>query len=82
MNSQSQETESTAHSMGRSLGSRSTLHGNLTRDPILSIERTVTILGKRIQVQHITLGTIAAALTIGSLLLKEEKEHEDATRSD
>jgi len=60
------------------------LHGNLTQDPKRSIERTVTVLGKPIQVQHITLATITAALTLGSLLLSEEKDntHEDAQRSD
>ncbi len=57
------------------------LHGNLKADPKSTIERTITIFGKKIQVQHITLAGITAALTIGSLLLKEENEHEDATRS-
>lgn len=56
------------------------IHGNLTQDPKSSIERKVSILGKRIQVQHIiTLGTIAA-VTIGSLLFGENN-HEDAKRS-
>ena len=56
------------------------LHGNLSFDPKASIERTITIFGKKIQVQHIILAGTTVALGIGSLLLKE-KEHEDATRN-
>ena len=55
------------------------IHGNLTQDPKPVIERTITIFRKKIQVQHIILGTVTAAVTIGSLLLGV-KENEDATR--
>ena len=56
------------------------IHGNLTQDPKASIERTITIFRKKIQVQHLILGTTTAAVIIGSLLL-EKTQHEDATRS-
>lgn len=56
------------------------IHGNLTYDPKASIERKVTIFGKKIQVQYIILAGTTAALTIGSLLL-ENNENEDASRS-
>ena len=59
----------------------SNIHGNLTVDPKPSIERTITILGKRIQVQHIILAGTTAALAIGSLLLGEKEHEEDAFRS-
>lgn len=55
------------------------IHGNLTKDPKPSIERTITIFGKKIQIQHIILAGTTAVLTIGSLLIGE-KENEDATR--
>ena len=53
----------------------------LAKDPKESIERKVTILGKRIQVQYLILAGTATALTIGSLLL-EYMNNEDAKRSD
>lgn len=56
------------------------IHGNLSHDPKTSIERTVTILGKRIQVQHIILAGTTAALTIG-LLLENIHNEQDAIRS-
>lgn len=56
------------------------IHGNLTQDPKSSIERKITILGKRIQVQHLIIAGTTAAITIGSLLLGE-KENEDASWS-
>lgn len=43
-------------------------------------DKTLTIFRKKIKVQHIIIGTVTAAVTIGSLLLGD-KEHEDATRS-
>ncbi len=57
------------------------IHGNLTKDPIESIERSITVFRKKIQVQYLILGTVTAAVTIGSLLL-ERNNHEDATRRD
>lgn len=53
----------------------------LSKDPIESIERKVSIFGKKIQVQHLIIAGTTAALTLGSLLLKEENENEDAERS-
>lgn len=50
----------------------SQIHGNLTYDPKSSIERTITILGKRIQVQHIIIVGTTAAVTLGSLLFGEK----------
>lgn len=56
------------------------LHGKLSYDPKESIERKISLFGKKIQVQHlITIGTIAA-VTVGSLLLGENN-NEDAKRS-
>jgi len=57
------------------------IHGNLTHDPKPSIERKVSILGKRIQVQHIILAGTTAAVLLGSLLFGEENNHENASRS-
>ena len=58
----------------------SNIHGNLTIDPKPSIERKVSIFGKKIQVQHLILAGTAVTLTIGSLLVGES-QNEDATRS-
>ena len=60
---------------------RDAIHGNLVIDPKSSIERTITILGKRIQVQHLTLAGITVALGIGSLLLGENEHESDAQGS-
>ncbi len=57
------------------------LHGNLSKDPKSSIERTITILGKRIQVQHLTLAGITVALGIGSYFLGEHEHESDAQGS-
>ncbi len=57
------------------------LHGNLSKDPKSSIERTITILGKRIQVQHLTLAGITVALGIGSYFLGEQEHESDAQGS-
>jgi len=57
------------------LKSPDSIHGNLTHDPIHSIERTLTIFRKKIQIQHLIIAGMTAAVTIGSLLL-EGKEHE------
>lgn len=54
----------------------------LAQDPKPVIERTITILGKRIQVQHTILAGTLAAVTIGSLLFGEEKDHEDSEECD
>lgn len=56
------------------------IHGNLTHDPKSSIERTITLFGKRIQVQHLILAGTTVALGIGSLLLGEP-DNDEATRS-
>ncbi len=59
----------------------SQIHGNLTKDPIESIERTVTIFHKKIQVQKLILAGTTAAVLIGSLLLEgNEHESNDARR--
>lgn len=57
------------------------IHGNLTVDPKPSIERTIIILGKRIQVQHLILAGTTVALGIGSLLLEGNTNESDAPRS-
>lgn len=57
-----------------------TIHGNLTQDPKSSIERKVTILGKRIQVQHLIIAGTTAAVSLGCLLFGDNN-HEDAKRN-
>ena len=57
------------------------IHGNLTHDPKASIERTITILGKRIQVQHLILAGMTVTLGIGSLLLEGNQNESDAQGS-
>lgn len=56
------------------------IHPVLTYDPKPVIERKITILGKRIQVQHLIIAGTTAAVMLGSLLLGENN-HEDAIRS-
>ncbi len=57
-----------------------TIHGNITQDPKSSIERKVSILGKRIQVQHLIIAGTTVAVAIGSLLFGDNN-HEDAKRN-
>lgn len=58
----------------------SSIHGNLSKDPKESIERKLSIFGKKIQVQYIILAGTTAVVAIGSLLFGENT-NEDATRS-
>ena len=57
------------------------IHGNLAVDPKVSIERTFTVLGKRIQVQHATIAGLAVALSLGSYFLGENEHESDAQGS-
>lgn len=57
------------------------IHGNLIKDPKASIERTVTILGRKVQVQTLILSGTSLALAI-ALALKKEDSIDETPRSD
>ena len=57
------------------------IHGNLTHDPKATIERTVTVFGRKVQVQTLILSGTSLAVAIALLLRKEETNHE-TPRSD
>lgn len=52
------------------------IHGLLSNDPKSSIERTVTIFGRKVQTQVLILSGTSLAVAIALLLSKEEKENE------
>jgi hypothetical protein len=57
------------------------LHGPLVRDPKESIERTVSILGRKVQTQTLILSGTSLAVAI-ALLLKKEVKQDETPRSD
>jgi hypothetical protein len=59
---------------------RDPIHGNLTHEPTHET-RTITILGKRIQVQHLIIAGTTVALGIGSFFLGENEHESNAQGS-
>lgn len=55
---------------------KSSIHGPLKTDPIQTIERSVTVFGRKVQTQVLILSGTSLAVAIALLLSKEEKEHE------
>lgn len=60
---------------------QSNIHGLLPSDPIASIERTVTLFGRKVQTQTLILSGTSLALAIALVLSKEETSNE-TTRTD
>lgn len=59
------------------------LHGPLKGDPKQSIERTVTVLGRKIQTQTLILSGTSLAVAIALLFSKEEKDiNHEVARTD
>jgi hypothetical protein len=52
------------------------IHGNLTQAPT-HLERTITILGKRIKSETLILGTLATLATVGLIAGLGEINHEN-----
>lgn len=56
------------------------IHGNLSKPPTHE-NRTITIFGKKIQVQHLIIAGTTAVVGIGSLLLGEQENEGNAQGS-
>lgn len=61
---------------------RNGVHGPLTTDPLASIERTVTIRGRKIQTQYLILSALTISLAASLLLTKEQTNNETSGQVD